>query len=46
MAGLLAVAFVVLVVLVGTSPGQFVYDEPPFVEYIPLLHKYALRPIS
>jgi hypothetical protein len=41
-AGLLAVAFVVLFVLVGTSPEHFVYDEPPFVEYVPLLHKYGL----
>ncbi len=42
MTGLLAVGFVVLIALVGTSPGHFVYDEPPFVEYVPLLHKYGL----
>ena len=40
--GLLALAFVVLVVLVLRSPGRFIYDEPPFVEYVHLLQRHGL----
>jgi hypothetical protein len=39
--GLLALAFLALVVLVATSPKRFLYDEPFFVRYIPLLHRYG-----
>src|SRR5882757_8993048 len=40
-AWLLSAAFVALVVVVAISPDHFVYDEPPFVEYVALLHKYG-----
>lgn len=40
--GLLALAHGVLVVLVLRSPGRFIYDEPPFVEYVHLLRRYGL----
>lgn len=38
----LLMAFLALVVLVIASPHQFVYDEPYFANYIPLLHQYGL----
>jgi hypothetical protein len=38
---LLFAAFAALVVLVATSPGHFVYDEAPFVEYVSLLHRHG-----
>ena len=38
---MLFAAFAVLVVLVATSHGHFVYDEAPFVEYVSLLHRYG-----
>jgi hypothetical protein len=38
---LLIAAFVALVVLVATSPGHFIYDEAPFVEYVSLLRRYG-----
>ncbi len=34
-------AFGLLLVLIARSPEQFLYDEPCFVNYIPLLHKYG-----
>ncbi len=39
--GILFAAFLALVVLVVTSPHRFLYDEPYFVEYIPLLHQHG-----
>lgn len=40
--GLLLVAFLALITLVATSPHHFLYDEPYFANYIPLLHQYGL----
>jgi hypothetical protein len=40
--GLLVAAFLALVILVASSPHHFLYDEPYFANYIPLLHKYGL----
>lgn len=40
--GLLVVAFLALLMLVATSPHRFLYDEPYFANYIPLLHQYGL----
>ncbi|MDI1286114.1 MAG: hypothetical protein PSV46_17145, partial [Reyranella sp.] len=42
--GILVAAGVVLVALVVLSPHRFVYDEPYFVEYIALLHKFGPTP--
>ncbi len=39
--GLLALALLALVVLVATLPERFLYDEPFFARYIPLLHRYG-----
>jgi hypothetical protein len=39
--GLLVVSSFALVLLVVTSPGKFLYDEPYFANYIPLLHQYG-----
>ena len=40
--GLLLTSFLALVMLVATSPHRFLYDEPYFANYIPLLHQYGL----
>jgi hypothetical protein len=40
--GLLVLAFLALVMLVATSPHRFLYDEPFFANYVPLLHQYGL----
>lgn len=40
--GILVLALAVLVVLVARSPDQLIYDEPPLVQYVPLLHRYGL----
>jgi hypothetical protein len=43
-AGVFGAAGLTLLGLVAISPGQFVYDEPSFVQYVHLLHEHGLTP--